>query len=223
VGGPDEGLGFAVVLAEVAVDRGLQVDQRVEDAALQAPAGERGEEGLDRIGPGARGGREMERPARVPGEPGAHLGVLVGGIVIEDRVNELAGRHGGLDAVEETDEFLVAMARHALADHRAVEDIQRSEQRGRAVPDIIVGHRPGPTFLHRQTRLGAVERLNLRLLVDRQHETVGRRVDIQPDHIAQLGGKGRILRQLEAPYPVRLSVGTGHLAGLIWRDGLSGS
>ena len=104
-----------------------------------------------------------------------------------------------------------------------VPSIQRSEQRGRAVPDIIVGHRPGPTFLHRQTRLGAVERLNLRLLVDRQHETVGRRVDIQPDHIAQLGGKGRILRQLEAPYPVRLSVGTGHLAGLIWRDGLSGS
>jgi hypothetical protein len=46
VGGPDEGLGFAVVLAEVAVDRRLQVDQRVEGAALQPPAGERGEEGL---------------------------------------------------------------------------------------------------------------------------------------------------------------------------------
>jgi hypothetical protein len=57
----------------------------------------------------------MERPARVPGEPRAHLGVLVSGIVVEDGVNELAGRHGGLDAVEETDEFLVAMTRHALA------------------------------------------------------------------------------------------------------------
>jgi hypothetical protein len=54
-----KGFGFAVVFAEVAVDRGLQVDQRVEDAAPQAPAGERGEERLDRIGPGAGGGREM--------------------------------------------------------------------------------------------------------------------------------------------------------------------
>jgi hypothetical protein len=60
--------------------------------------------------------------------------------------------------VEEADEFLVPVSGYALADHRAVEDIQRGEHRGRAVPDIIVGHRPGPTLLHRQTRLGAVER-----------------------------------------------------------------
>jgi hypothetical protein len=35
------------------------------------------------------------------------------------------------------------------------------------VPDIIVVHRSGPPLLYRQTRLGAVGRLNLRLLVDR--------------------------------------------------------
>ena len=46
IGGSDERCGFAVVLAEVAVDRGLEVDQRVEDASLQTPTGERGEEGL---------------------------------------------------------------------------------------------------------------------------------------------------------------------------------
>ena len=39
LGGPDEGLGRLVVLGEVAVDGGLQVDQRVEDAALQTPLG----------------------------------------------------------------------------------------------------------------------------------------------------------------------------------------
>ena len=53
IGGPREGFGFAVVFAEVAVDRGLQVDERVKDAALQSLAGEGGKEGLDRIGPGA--------------------------------------------------------------------------------------------------------------------------------------------------------------------------
>ena len=40
IGGPNKGFGFAVVLAEIAVDRGLQVDERAEDAALQSPAGE---------------------------------------------------------------------------------------------------------------------------------------------------------------------------------------
>ena len=49
IGGPDEGFGFAVVLAEVTVDRGLQIDQRAEDTTLQTPASEGREEGLDGI------------------------------------------------------------------------------------------------------------------------------------------------------------------------------
>jgi hypothetical protein len=59
--------------------------------------------------------------------------MLVGGVVVKDGVDELAGRHGGLDPVEETDELLVAMLRQALTDHGAVEDIERGKQRGRAV------------------------------------------------------------------------------------------
>ena len=45
-------------------------------------------------------------------EPGAHLGVLVGGVVIDDGVNEFPGWHRGLDLVEEADEFLMAVALH---------------------------------------------------------------------------------------------------------------
>ena len=56
VGGPDEGLGSVVVLGEIAVDRGLEVDERVEHAALQPSPGELGEEGLDRVEPGAEVG-----------------------------------------------------------------------------------------------------------------------------------------------------------------------
>ena len=78
VGGPDEGLGALIVLGEVAVDGGLEVDQGVEGAALQAAAGQRGEEGLDGVEPGAGGRREVEGPARMTGQPGADLGMLVG-------------------------------------------------------------------------------------------------------------------------------------------------
>ena len=130
--------------------------------------------------------------------------MLLGGIIVEDRVDQLAGGDWRFDPVEETDEFLMAMARHALADDGAVEDIERREQRGRAVADVIMGHRSSPALLDRQARLGAVEGLDLALLVDREHQAVRRRVEIEPDHIAQFGGKRRVLRQLEAPHPVRL-------------------
>jgi hypothetical protein len=44
------------VIGEVAVDRGLQVDEGTEHATLQATAGELGEETFNRIEPGRRGG-----------------------------------------------------------------------------------------------------------------------------------------------------------------------
>ena len=45
----------------------------------------------------------------------------------------LVRRKFGLDGVEEADEFLMAVALHVAADHRAIEDIERGEQRSRAV------------------------------------------------------------------------------------------
>ena len=69
--------------------------------------------------------------------------------------------HLGLDDVEEADELLMAMALHALADDRAVEHVERCEQRGGAVTLVVVRHGAGTALLHRQPRLGAVERLDL--------------------------------------------------------------
>ena len=54
-----------------------------EHAAFQPALGELGEEALDGIEPGAGGRGEVEGEARVPGEPGLDLGVLVGGVVVE--------------------------------------------------------------------------------------------------------------------------------------------
>src|ERR1700686_15958 len=64
-----------------------------------------------------------------------------------DRVDQFAGRHRDLDSVRKTDEFLVAMARHALPDDRASSTLMGGEERRRAVPDIIVGHCPVPSLL----------------------------------------------------------------------------
>jgi hypothetical protein len=61
---------------------------------------------------------------------------------------------------------------------------------------------PRPRFSGRPG-LGAVERLDLALLVDRQHDRVGRRRDVQANHVVQLLGERRVARQLEAAPAVR--------------------
>ena len=96
-----------------------------------------------------------------------------------------------LDGVEEADELLMAMALHVAADHRAVEHVHGREQRRRAVALVVVGHGSGAALLHRQAGLGAVERLDLALFVDRQDDGVRRRIDIEPDDVAQLGRRTR--------------------------------
>ena len=49
------------------------------------------------------------------GELGADLVLLVRGVVVEDDVDGLVRRHLALDAVEEADELLMAVALHVLA------------------------------------------------------------------------------------------------------------
>jgi hypothetical protein len=60
--------------------------------------------------------------------------------VVEDDVEDFAGRHLPLDRVQEAEELLVAVARHAAADHRAVEHVERREQGGGAVA-LVDRHR----------------------------------------------------------------------------------
>ena len=87
------------------------------------------------------------------GEPGEHLRMFMGGRVVEDGVDHLAGRDGPLDGCDEADELLMPMARRAAADDLAFEHAERGEQGRRAVAFVIV--REGCAFppLQGQTRL----------------------------------------------------------------------
>ena len=105
-------------------DRRFEILDRSEHTSFEALPGEFGKEALDGIEPGARGRREVERPLRMLGKPGQHLGVFVGGVVVENGMDHLAGRDGPLDGVDEADELLMAMAGHAAADDLAFEDAE---------------------------------------------------------------------------------------------------
>ena len=64
------------------------------------------------------------------------------GVIVEDDVDDLAGRDLALDRVEKADELLVSVALHAATDDRAFEHVESGEQCGRAVALVVMGHCP---------------------------------------------------------------------------------
>src|ERR1700746_1821458 len=133
--------------------------------------------------------------------------MLVGGVVVEDHMHDLAGGKHDLDGVEEANKLLMPMALHVAADHRAAEHVKRGEKRGRSMAFVVVGHGPGAALFEREAGLGAVKRLDLALLVDAEHDGVRGRIDIEPDDVAQLGYSFESLncrtRAAEAHAPAR--------------------
>jgi len=95
---------------------------------LEPASGQLGKKALDRVEPGGRGRGEVELKALVPSEPGANLGMLVPGVIVDNQMHVLLSRGLAIDRIEEADEFLVPMAAHALADDLAVEDVEGAAQ-----------------------------------------------------------------------------------------------
>ena len=86
---------------------------------------------------------------------------------------------------------------------------------------------PEPALLQRQPGLGAVERLDLALLIDRENDGMSGWIDVEPDHIPELLGEPGIVRELELAIAMRLETmsppdaphRTGADAGLLGHHG----
>jgi hypothetical protein len=72
------------------------------------------------------------------------------------------------------------------------------------MPDIVVGDSFDIAESHGQNRLGAIQRLNLRLFVDRQHDGVVGWVQVEADHIAHLFDEERVGGEFETLAAMRL-------------------
>ena len=140
--------------------------------------------------------------------------MLVGGVVVENGVDDLAGADLALDSVEDADELLMGVLLHAAAKHRAIEHVEGGEQGGGAVSLVVVGHGPTLAGLQRQAGLGTVERpcsgqgqaLDLALLVDREHDRMRGRMQVEADNVLDFLGEGGVPGALEGAPPVRLKV-----------------
>src|SRR5215468_7976137 len=104
-------------------------------------------------------------------EPSMNQGGLVSAVVVEDQVEVEVGRHGGVDGIEELPELHGSVSTVALSDDRACLNIQRSKQRRGPVATIVVSAPFDLPRPHRQKRLRAIEGLDLRLLIDREHQS----------------------------------------------------
>ena len=97
----------------------------------------------------------------------------------------------------------MTMTRVTLTDDRSLEHIESGEQCGGAVALVIVCHRTGASLLHRESGLGAVKGLDLRLLVDAEDQGVLWGIEIQPDDVAQLLNEMLVVGQLEGTHQMR--------------------
>jgi hypothetical protein len=66
--------------------------------------------------------------ARMASEPRFDFGMLVSRVVVGDQVQFKSGRHIRLETLQKAQEFLVAMARLALGDDPAGDNVQCREQ-----------------------------------------------------------------------------------------------
>ena len=81
-------------------------------------------------------------------------------LYVQDEVDVQPDRRLGVDALEELLELDRPMAAVQLADDRAGLDVERREQRGRAVAAIVEGAPLGLARLHRQQRRGALDEVD---------------------------------------------------------------
>jgi len=119
-------------------------------------------------------------------QPAANRRCLVGAVVVEDQMHVEPGRHRRIDGAQELAELARAMPPVALADHLAALHVQRREQRGGPVAHVVVGPALHLSRPHRQKRLRPVQRLDLRLLVGAEHQSLVRRVEVEPDDVPDL-------------------------------------
>lgn len=102
-------------------------------------------------------------------QPGPNLRVLVGGVVVEDDMRGLTRWHLGLDGVEKANKFLRPVALHVAPDDGAIQHVQSGKEPSGAIAFVVVRHGPQLALLERQAGLGAVECLDLALLINREN------------------------------------------------------
>ncbi len=107
------------------VDPFDQVLDANEGAAANGPLGDQAKPTLHLIQPGRVRRRIVNVIARPLCQPGAHLAMLVRGVIVHDEVNVELFRDTGVEATERGEKLLVSVAGLAFGEDRAGGDVKR--------------------------------------------------------------------------------------------------
>ena len=114
-------------MSDVLLDGPDQIGNAAEDTSSNALRGELAEEAFDEIQPGRAGRSEVYVEARMFRQPPSYRRMFVRCVVVDDQVEVVFERHLLVDSSQELEPLLMPMPRHALADHVAGEEFDRSE------------------------------------------------------------------------------------------------
>ena len=120
-----------VAVADIRVDDVHEFADTGHGEAPELAIVELTEETLHEIQPGGAGGNEVEVDAGMSLQPTTHLLVFVRGVVVEDDMDIESGLHRASHGLDELQELLMAVPRHAVVDHMAGGDLKSREQGGR--------------------------------------------------------------------------------------------
>lgn len=185
------------MIGQIVFNGGDQNRHARETATPETFIGDLTEPTLNQIQPGTGRRSEVQMESRMPLEPGFHPRMFVRAVIIHDQMEVESRRSFGIDFLEETDELLVSMAGHTVADHLAIEHTESSKQSRRSMANVIVRHRPAPALLQRKTGLGPVESLDLAFFVQAQNKGPVRWIQVQAHDIAQLLDKVLVSTEFE--------------------------
>jgi len=201
---PYEGLWVGVAVFDPFGNSDFELGHAVECPSSDALPCNLSEQSLDEVEPGAGCRREVEFEARMVLEPTVHGRCFVCAVIVDDQVQVEVRERFTVDFFQEHQEFPGAMERQAVTDDLAGRHIERGEQCRGSVTFVVVRHGAGAALLHGQARLGAIEGLDLALLVDGKHQGFLGRVEIEADDVLDLLGEVGIVGDLEGTNEMRL-------------------
>ncbi len=79
---------------------------------------------LDQVQPGTGCWNKVQMEPWMPFESGLHAGMFVGAVIVREQMQIEPSRGLSVYSLDETDKFLMPMARHAVGNHFAVEDTE---------------------------------------------------------------------------------------------------
>ena len=141
----------------------------------------------------------MQLEARMACQPTLDGGMFMGGVIVQNDVDVLAQRNFAVDLLKKFQPLAVGVCLGGVSDDFALQIVQRGKEGDRPVAIVIVGLGADMPFTQGQTRLAALESLDLAFLVATKHHRPLGRIEVKTDDIPKLRLKVRIGGKLKNP------------------------